>query len=137
MTADAVAGYLDALEAPGRSKATVRKERAALNRLTHHLQLIGAIEQTTALDILDVEASTQSGQPRMRPALDEATWRRAHVVSDAPVVLPELLTIRVVDVVQVMVKRAMEIEGPVVVGDVEPDWQDRDQDARLAIATLR
>jgi integrase len=54
----------------------VRKERAALNRLTRHLQLIGAIEQTTALEILDVEASTQSGQPRMRPALDEQTWRR-------------------------------------------------------------
>jgi integrase/recombinase XerC len=76
MTADAVAGYLDALEEQGRSKATVRKERAALNRLTRHLQLIGAIEQTTALEILDVEASTQSGQPRMRPALDEKTWRR-------------------------------------------------------------
>ena len=76
MTADAVAGYLDTLEARGRSKATVRKERAALNRLTRHLQLIGAIEQTTALEILDVEASTQSGQPGMRPALDEQTWRR-------------------------------------------------------------
>jgi len=34
MTADAVASYLDALEAQGRSPATVRKERAALNRLT-------------------------------------------------------------------------------------------------------
>ena len=61
MTADAVAGYLDMLEHQGRSKATVRKERAALNRLTRHLQLIGAIEQTTALEILDVEASTQPG----------------------------------------------------------------------------
>ena len=76
LTADVVASYLDALEAQGRSKATVRKERAALNRLTRHLQLVGAIDQATALEILDVEASTQSGQPRVRPALDQATWRR-------------------------------------------------------------
>jgi integrase len=76
LTADAVASYLDGLEGQGRSQATVRKERAALNRLVRHLQLIGAIEQTTALEILDVEASTRSGQPRIRPALDEQTWQR-------------------------------------------------------------
>jgi integrase/recombinase XerC len=75
LTADAVASYLDALEAQGRSPATVRKERAALNRLTRYLQLVGAIDQTTALEILDVEAVTISGRPRQRPALDEATWR--------------------------------------------------------------
>ena len=75
LTADTVAGYLDALEAQGRSPATVRKERAALNRLTRYLQLVGAIDQTTALEILDVEAVTISGRPRPRPALDEATWR--------------------------------------------------------------
>ena len=76
MTADAVASYLDGLEAAGRSKATVRKERAAINRLTRHLLLIGAIERTAALEILDVEASTQRGTPQVRPALDEATWQR-------------------------------------------------------------
>lgn len=75
LTADTVASYLDALEAQGRSPATVRKERAALNRLTRYLQLIGAIDQTAALEILDVEAITFSGRPRQRPALDEATWR--------------------------------------------------------------
>lgn len=75
LTADAVASYLDVLEAQGRSPATVRKERAALNRLTRYLQLVGAIDQTTALEILDVEAVTISGRPRQRPALDEATWR--------------------------------------------------------------
>lgn len=75
LTADAVASYLDALEAHGRSPATVRKERAALNRLTRYLQLVGAIDQTTALEILDVEPVTISGRPRQRPALDEATWR--------------------------------------------------------------
>lgn len=75
LTADAVASYLDTLEAQGRSPATVRKERAALNRLTRYLQLVGAIDQTTALEILDVEAVTISGRPRPRPALDEATWR--------------------------------------------------------------
>ncbi|MGH2942351.1 MAG: tyrosine-type recombinase/integrase [Solirubrobacteraceae bacterium] len=76
LSADAVAGYLDMLEACGRSQATVRKERAALNRLVRHLQLIGAIDHVTALEILDVEASTRSGQPRVRPALDEQTWQR-------------------------------------------------------------
>ena len=76
LTADAVAGYLDALEALGRSPATVRKERAALNRLTRYLQLVGAIDHTTALEILDVEAITVSGQARQRPALDEQTWQR-------------------------------------------------------------
>ena len=76
MTADTVAGYLDALEALGRSKATVRKERAALNRLTRHLQLIGAIDRTVALEILAVEASTRTGTPQVRPALDEQTWQR-------------------------------------------------------------
>ena len=75
-SADAVASYLDALEARGRSKATVRKERAALNRLARHLLLIGAIEQRVALEILDVEASTTTGRPRQRPALDAATWQR-------------------------------------------------------------
>jgi integrase len=75
-TADAVASYLDELEGRGRSKATVRKERAALNRLARHLLLIGAIEQRVALEILDVEASTVTGQPRQRPALDEVSWRR-------------------------------------------------------------
>jgi integrase len=39
------------------------------------LQLIGAIDHTTALEILDVEAVTVSGRSRQRPALDEATWR--------------------------------------------------------------
>ena len=75
LNADAVASYLDALEAHGRSPATVRKERAALNRLTRYLQLVGAIDQTTALEILDVEAVTVSGRARQRPALNEATWR--------------------------------------------------------------
>jgi|GEM_PF-5003169 len=75
MRADAVASYLDMLEAIGRSPATVRKERAALNRLTRYLQLVGAIDQTTALEILDVEAVTISGTPRQRPALDETAWR--------------------------------------------------------------
>ena len=75
-TADAVASYLDALEALGRSKATVRKERAALNRLARHLLLIGAIEQRVALEILDVEASTTTGRPRQRPALDQVAWQR-------------------------------------------------------------
>jgi len=75
-TADAVASYLDALEAQGRSKATVRKERAALNRLARHLLLVGAIEQRAALEILDVEASTTTGRPRQRPALDEVSWQR-------------------------------------------------------------
>jgi integrase/recombinase XerC len=75
-TADAVASYLDALEALGRSKATVRKERAALNRLARHLLLIGAIEQRVALEVLDVEVSTMSGRPRQRPALDASTWQR-------------------------------------------------------------
>jgi len=76
LTADAVASYLDALEGLGRSPATVLKERAALNRLTRYLQLVGAIGQMTALEILDVEAITVSGQPRQRPALDEQTWQR-------------------------------------------------------------
>ena len=75
-TADAIASYLDALEALGRSKATVRKERAALNRLARHLLLIGAIEQRVALEILDVEASTTTGRPRQRPALDPVAWQR-------------------------------------------------------------
>ncbi|MFP5380128.1 MAG: tyrosine-type recombinase/integrase [Vicinamibacteria bacterium] len=75
LSSDVVASYLNMLEAQGRSMATVRKERAALNRLTRHLQLIGAIDQTTALEILDVEAVTVTGRPRERPALDEETWR--------------------------------------------------------------
>jgi len=65
----------------------VRKERAALNRLTRYLQLVGAIDHTTALEILDVEAITVSGRPRQRPALDEARWQR---VKDRAV-LPRLL----------------------------------------------
>jgi integrase/recombinase XerC len=75
-TSDAVASYLDRLEALGRSTATVRKERAALNRLARHLLLIGAIEQRVALEVLDVEASTTTGRPRQRPALEAVTWQR-------------------------------------------------------------
>jgi integrase len=75
-SADAVASYLDRLEAEGRAKSTVRKERAALNRLARHLQLIGAIDTLTYNEITAVEAATTSGSVKLRPALDQAAWER-------------------------------------------------------------
>ncbi len=75
-TADAVASYLDRLEAGGRAKATVRKERAALNRLARHLQLIGAIDTVAYNEITAVEAATSQGAAKIRPSLDAATWER-------------------------------------------------------------
>jgi hypothetical protein len=75
-TADAVAGYLDRLEADGRAQSTVRKERAALNRLARHLQLIGAIDTVTYHEITAVEAATSQGAATIRPSLDQTTWER-------------------------------------------------------------
>jgi integrase/recombinase XerD len=75
-SADAVASYLDRLEAQGRAKSTVRKERAALNRLARHLQLIGAIDTIAYNEITAVEAATTNGAAKIRPALDQATWER-------------------------------------------------------------
>jgi hypothetical protein len=66
LSADAVAGYLDLLEAQGRSQATVRKERAALNRLVRHLELIGA---TAATPPCTSFSALSNRTPRSSPAV--------------------------------------------------------------------
>lgn len=71
-TADALAAYLTELEQV-KAPSTVKKERAALNRLAryfHQLRLIDATE------ILMVEGTRAGPQPRRREALDATTWRR-------------------------------------------------------------
>ncbi|HEY2201281.1 MAG TPA: tyrosine-type recombinase/integrase [Solirubrobacteraceae bacterium] len=72
VTADTVAAYVSELEAC-KAPATVKKERAALNRLAKYLHTIGA---TDATEILMIEGSRGPTQPRRRDALDAATWKR-------------------------------------------------------------
>jgi integrase/recombinase XerD len=70
-TTDALAAYLDELE-DTRAPATVRKERAALNRLARYLHTLGAIDATA---ILMVESTPLHEETPHRDALDEQTWR--------------------------------------------------------------
>ena len=72
LTADAVAAYISELETR-KAAATVKKERAAINRLAKYLHTLGAIDAT---EILMIEGSRAAGQPRRRDALDAATWKR-------------------------------------------------------------
>jgi integrase len=72
--ADALAAYFDARESAGAAAATLKKERAALNRLARYLHTLGAIDAT---ELLMVEVgSEQDAEVRRRDALDEATWQR-------------------------------------------------------------
>jgi hypothetical protein len=61
-TVDALAAYLDELEAT-RAPATVKKERAALNRLAKYLHTLGVIDAT---EILLIEGSRGAGAERKR-----------------------------------------------------------------------
>ncbi len=72
LTADAVAAYISELETR-KAAATVKKERAAINRLAKYLHALGAIDAT---EILMIEGSRAAAQPRRRDALDAATWKR-------------------------------------------------------------
>ncbi|MBV9197301.1 MAG: tyrosine-type recombinase/integrase [Solirubrobacterales bacterium] len=72
VTADIVAAYISELEAR-KAPATVKKERAAINRLAKYLHTVGAIDAT---EILMIEGSRAPVQPRRRDALDAATWKR-------------------------------------------------------------
>ena len=72
LTADAVAAYITELETR-KAPATVKKERAAINRLAKYLHTLGAIDAT---EILMIEGSRAAAQPRHRDALDAATWKR-------------------------------------------------------------
>ena len=72
LTADAVAAYITELETR-KAPATVKKERAAINRLAKYLHTLGAIDAT---EILMIEGSRAAAQPRRRDALDAATWKR-------------------------------------------------------------
>ncbi len=81
-TADALAAYLDFLECD-RSPGTVRKERAALNRLAKYLHTTGSINAT---DILLVEVRQERGSDGAREALDERTWERVKGLARARLV---------------------------------------------------
>jgi hypothetical protein len=70
-TADALAAYLDDLE-QDRAPATVKKERAALNRLARCLHTLGA---TDATEILMVETAGPSDKTPPPDALDAETLR--------------------------------------------------------------
>jgi integrase len=79
LTADVVAAYITELEAL-KAPATVKKERAALNRLARYLHTLGAIDAT---EILMIEGSRGGVQPRRRDALDALAWRRVKDVARA------------------------------------------------------
>jgi site-specific recombinase XerD len=83
-TADVLATYLDELELEhDKAPATVKKERAALNRLARYLHTLGAIDAT---EILMVEtAGARDGTPT-RDALDAATYERVKTLARARLV---------------------------------------------------
>jgi len=72
-TPDALAAYLDEREQDAAS-GTVKKERAALNKLARYLHSIGALDATELL--LVAGPRHFRGDGRCREALDEATWKR-------------------------------------------------------------
>lgn len=77
-TADALAAYFDARE-PVVSANTLKKERAALNRLAKYLHMLGAINAT---EILMVPVATQTAaEVAERKALDEPTWMRVKALA--------------------------------------------------------
>jgi integrase len=78
-TADALAAYVDHLEAH-KAPATVRKERAALNRLARYLHALGAIDAT---EILMIEGTRDTGPAPTRDALDRTTWEHVKHVARA------------------------------------------------------
>jgi site-specific recombinase XerD len=79
-TADALAAYLDELEDQGRAPGTIKKERAALNRLAKHLHTLGAIDATA---ILLVEGNAIDDRERTRESLDAETWQRVKALARA------------------------------------------------------
>jgi site-specific recombinase XerD len=81
-TADALAAYLDELE-QDRAPATVKKERAALNRLARYLHTLGAIDAT---EILMVETAGPSDKAPARDALDAETYARVKTLARARLV---------------------------------------------------
>ncbi|MCA1678165.1 MAG: tyrosine-type recombinase/integrase, partial [Actinobacteria bacterium] len=81
-TADALAAYLDELE-HDKAPATVKKERAALNRLARYLHTLGALDAT---EILLVETAGLNGATRSRDALDAATYERVKTLARARLV---------------------------------------------------
>ena len=78
--ADALAAYLDELEDQGRAPGTIKKERAALNRLAKYLHTLGAIDATA---ILLVEGTALDDRERTRDALDRDTWERVKAIARA------------------------------------------------------
>lgn len=72
VTADVVAAYVTELEAR-KAPATVKKERAAINRLAKYLHTVGVIDAT---EILMIEGSRGAALSGRRDALDAATWKR-------------------------------------------------------------
>jgi integrase len=81
-TADALAAYLDELERD-KAPATVKKERAALNRLARYLHTLGAIDATENLMV--ETAGARDGAPT-RDALDAATYKRVKTLARAKLV---------------------------------------------------
>jgi len=78
-TADALAAYLDELE-PTKAPATVKKERAALNRLARYLHTLGAIDAT---EILMVGTAGLKDSASARDALDADTYARVSALARA------------------------------------------------------
>jgi integrase len=81
-TADALAAYLDEIE-QRKAPATVKKERAALNRLAKYLHALGAIDAT---EILMVETAGVDDSRQARDALDTHTWERVKATARARLV---------------------------------------------------
>jgi integrase len=79
-TADALAAYLDELEDQGRAPGTIKKERAAFNRLAKYLHTLGAVDATA---ILLVEGTGLDERERTRDALDRETWERVKAIARA------------------------------------------------------
>jgi integrase len=78
--ADALAAYLDELEDQRRAPGTIKKERAALNRLAKYLHTLAAIDATA---ILLVEGTALDDRERTRDALDRETWERVKAIARA------------------------------------------------------
>lgn len=79
-TADAVAAYLLELEDHGLAGATIRKDRAAINRFAKYLHALRLIDAT---EILMIGGPRIPKQPATRDSLDADTWARVQQIARA------------------------------------------------------
>lgn len=80
ISAEAIALYLQELEARGLAASTIKKDRAAINRFAKYLHALRAIDAT---EILMIGGPKMHRVPSTRDSLDSETWQRVQQATRA------------------------------------------------------